>query len=582
MNKKTLLMLAAALALGVLLGWGLFSNASPEAEVSSQKAVRETTFTCSMHPQIRQKEPGDCPICGMELIPVAQAPGHQKDSLAVAMSPTAQKLAQVQTITVGTTEPVKNISLTGKVQADARRVYSQTTHFPGRIEKLTVSFKGERVKEGQVLAYVYAPELIRAQEELLEAQKVQESQPALFRSALDKLQNWKLSEAQVQRVLNAKKPIKKFPIRADVNGYVLEKNVNQGDYLGQGDKLYTIADLSKVWLMFDVHESDLSWVDRGDTVHFKLTALPGEHFKGRISQVDPVIDPQTRVAGARVEVPNPRGRLLPEMLARGTVRTTLEREQEAVVVPETAVLWTGERSVVYVKTSTQQESFAMREVLLGASLNPGFVVKKGLSPGEEIVVNGTFSIDAAAQLAGKPSMMNPGGGAAMTGHDHGSSKAEKPKKKTSKASREAGVGDAKATLKPLLNAYLALKEALVKDDTMRAPAAADKLLQEISITREQALPAVWQQHNTKLQSAVEKAAQVQDMKALRGHFVAISAQLAPIIRAAKPVQQPLYLQFCPMANQNKGAYWLSRKVEVKNPYYGAAMLNCGEVKATIE
>ncbi|MDR9442600.1 MAG: heavy metal-binding domain-containing protein, partial [Schleiferiaceae bacterium] len=123
MNKKTLLMLAAALALGVLLGWGLFSNASPEAEVASQKAVRETTFTCSMHPQIRQKEPGDCPICGMELIPVAQAPGHQKDSLAVAMSPTAQKLAQVQTITVGTTEPVKNISLTGKVQADARRVY---------------------------------------------------------------------------------------------------------------------------------------------------------------------------------------------------------------------------------------------------------------------------------------------------------------------------------------------------------------------------------------------------------------------------------------------------------------------------
>ncbi|MDR9373907.1 MAG: efflux RND transporter periplasmic adaptor subunit, partial [Schleiferiaceae bacterium] len=400
MNKKTLLMLAAALALGVLLGWGLFSNASPEAEVASQKAVRETTFTCSMHPQIRQKEPGDCPICGMELIPVAQAPGHQKDSLAVAMSPTAQKLAQVQTITVGTTEPVKNISLTGKVQADARRVYSQTTHFPGRIEKLTVSFKGERVKEGQVLAYVYAPELIRAQEELLEAQKVQESQPALFRSALGKLQNWKLSEAQVQRVLNAKKPIKKFPIRADVNGYVLEKNVHQGDYLGQGDKLYTIADLSKVWLMFDVHESDLSWVAEGDTVHFKLAGLPGEQFKGSISQVDPVINPQTRVAGARVELPNPQGRLRPEMLARGTLRATLDEKGEALVIPESAVLWTGERSVVYVKSKASQGSYAMREVRLGTSLNPGFVVQEGLRSGEEIVVHGTFSVDAAAQLAG--------------------------------------------------------------------------------------------------------------------------------------------------------------------------------------
>ena len=575
MNKKTFLLLAAALALGVLLGWGFFSHEAPETKVSSQEATPESTFTCSMHPQIRQKESGDCPICGMELIPVSQSRKQQEDTLAVAMSPTARELAQVQTATVGTTAPVKNISLTGKVQVDARHLYSQTAHFPGRIERLMVSAEGEWVKKGQVLAYVYAPELVRAQEELLEARKVREQQPALFRSAREKLHHWKLNEAQVQRILEAQKPLESFPIVADEAGYVLEKSIQQGDYLERGEKLYTMANLGKVWLLFDVYQSDISWVGKGDTVHFTLAALPGEEFKGTVSQVDPVIDPQTRVARARVVVANPQGHLRPEMFARGTLRARFD--EEVIVVPETAVLWTGERSVVYVKRNGPEESYAMREVRLGPSLNPGFVVKEGLRPGEEVVVHGAFSVDAAAQLAGKPSMMNRTDRSGTKRHQPGRSRPDGAKAPVSKARSPAP----NTVLKPLLQAYLDLKEALVQDDTTAALAQATILYQVFGEMKSKPLPAIWQRHQTKLRPVLAKAARAEEIEALRNYFVAISDHLVPIIRAAKPVQAPLYLQFCPMAQQGQGAYWLSRKVEVKNPYYGASMLTCGEVKETL-
>jgi Cu(I)/Ag(I) efflux system membrane fusion protein len=172
--------------------------------------------------------------------------------------------------------------------------------------------------------------------------------------------------------------------------------------------LFEIADLSKVWVMFDAYESDLQFLRKGENIAFSLQALPGRDFKGNIVFIDPVIDPVTRVAKVRVETGNQSGNLKPEMFATGIVSSTLNEYRDNLVIPKSAVLWTGKRSVVYVRQAdTDEPVFKMREIELGPSLGESYVVISGLSEGEVIVTQGTFSVDAAAQLEGKPSMMNP-------------------------------------------------------------------------------------------------------------------------------------------------------------------------------
>ena len=176
-----------------------------------------------MHPQIRQDDPGDCPICGMDLIPLEDDQNADIDPNAISMSPTAMQLANVSTAIVGKMNPVKQVRLNGKVQTDERLIYSQSSHIPGRIEKLSVNFTGEFVNKGQIIAYVYSPELVTAQEELFEAQKITESQPQLFAAAKEKLKNWKLSDKQIEEMLISGKTLEEFPIQADVAGYVTSK-----------------------------------------------------------------------------------------------------------------------------------------------------------------------------------------------------------------------------------------------------------------------------------------------------------------------------------------------------------------------
>jgi Cu(I)/Ag(I) efflux system membrane fusion protein len=423
-TRNTVIIAAITLLAGLLSGGLIFGGGSEEAatgeHVHETEQGAETTWTCSMHPQIRQTEPGDCPICGMDLIPLESEGESDLDPAALSMSETAMKLADVVSAPAQLMQPVKNVRLNGKVEADERLIYSQSSHIAGRIEQLLVNFTGEYVREGQTIARIYSPVLVTAQEELFEAEKIRDTQPALFQAARDKLLNWKLTESQVDKILSSGEIREVFPVTADVSGYVTKKMVNLGDYIARGETIYEIADLSRVWVMFEVYETDIAWVSKNDSVEFKVQSLPGRVFEEKISYIDPVIDPQTRVAKARVSMRNPGSGLKPGMFTSGIVEAQLDDIEKALVVPESAVMWTGTRSVVFVKQTTDQGvNFTLREVTLGPSLGDGYIIEQGLEPGEEIAVNGTFSIDAAAQLAGKPSMMNPGGTAAGSIHDHG-------------------------------------------------------------------------------------------------------------------------------------------------------------------
>ena len=186
-NKKTILIAAITLVAGLLAGWLIFGKSSEENhkghEHTAVEVAGETVWACSMHPQIRQNEPGDCPICGMDLIPLEDETDSDIDPMAISMSPTAMQLASISTAMVGSADPVKSVRLNGKVQSDERLVFSQASHIPGRIEKLLVNFTGEFVKKGQAIASVYSPDLVTAQQELFEAQKIKESQPQLFSAA---------------------------------------------------------------------------------------------------------------------------------------------------------------------------------------------------------------------------------------------------------------------------------------------------------------------------------------------------------------------------------------------------------------
>jgi Cu(I)/Ag(I) efflux system membrane fusion protein len=400
------------------LVFGGNDSPKPEHEHNITEGTK-TIWTCSMHPQIRMNKPGKCPICAMDLIPL-ELNDSEMDPNALQMTENAMKLANIQTMIVGgSKEANKKLALNGKVQIDERKLYTQSTHIPGRIEKLNINFTGEKVSKGQTLAMVYSPEIVTAQEELLQAYHMKDAQPELFSAAKQKLSNWKIGEATINKIISSNKPIQQFPITADVTGIITAKKVDLGDYVGQGMPIYEIADLSSLWVLFDVYESDMPWVKVGDKIHYTIQSLPGESFEGTISFIDPLINPQTRVASARVEVKNSENKLKPEMFVSGVVNNNVSTStSKDIVIPKSAVMWTGVRSVVYIKSIVSNKvNFKLREVTLGASLGDAYIIKEGLKKGEEIVVNGTFTVDAASQLAGKPSMMNPEAGKVVTGHD---------------------------------------------------------------------------------------------------------------------------------------------------------------------
>lgn len=337
----------------------------------------------------------------------------------IRMSAEAMALSDVETSIVLPGKAVKNIRLYGTVTADEQTLMTQTSHIGGRIERLAVNFTGEYVRMGQPLVTVYSPELYVAQEELIEA--VGMNQPELIEAAKEKLRLWKISEEQIQSVMREKNPVANIEIKANSSGIVINKRVSQGNYIQPGEVLFELADLSVVWVIFDAYETDLPFISVGDMVHFSIQAVPGKMYMGKVAFVDQVVNSMSRTAGIRVVLNNPNRILKPGMYASALIKAPLKNYPDNLIVPETAVLWTGKRSLVYVRDPhSKTPAFMMKEVELGPFLGDSYVILSGLKAGEEVVTNGVFSIDASAQLAGHSSMMNQGSTNLhpMSGHNH--------------------------------------------------------------------------------------------------------------------------------------------------------------------
>ena len=591
MKTNKILIYLGILAVGLLLGWLLFGGSSKEEADHNHNEVAQTNqmWTCSMHPQIMQPEPGDCPICGMDLIPAeAGADGLTADQFKLTAN--AMALANIQTTIVGNGSAENGIiKLSGKIAENEEANAVQVSYFSGRIERLNISFTGEEVRKGQLLATIYSPELYAAQQELITAASLKASQPALYKAVRNKLKLWKLSETQINQIESSGKVIENFPVYATVSGTVTEKLVEQGDYIKQGQPLLKIANLNTVWANFDVYENQIEQFKKGQEVSVSTNAYPNKQFKGTVDFINPVLNTKTRTVTLRVVLNNTDDIFKPGMFVTAEIKSTQTDRNGVLTIPSSAVLWTGERSVVYLKANPNEPVFELKEVALGNKIGDNYEVLEGLFTGNEIVTNGTFTVDAAAQLQGKKSMMNKQGGKTMTGHeghlgmDNNTSKKESDH--TNMNERLKVSEKFQEQLKEVYNDYINLKDALVKEDSKGSSQNATSLLSNLSKTDMKLLKDEahnhWMSLIDEIKSSTTSIAGSQDIKTQRNHFKHLSSHLIKAVQIFG-VNEKVYVEFCPMADNNNGAYWLSKEEKVINPYFGEAMLTCGEVKQVIE
>jgi Cu(I)/Ag(I) efflux system membrane fusion protein len=421
-----------------------------------------------MHPQIKLPKLGKCPICFMDLIPL-DAGDDEGGEREISVSPYAAKLMELETSVVSRQFMAAEVRMIGKVAYDETRVSYISAWVAGRIDRLYVDYTGIPVKQGEHLAELYSPELLTAQEELIQAistqKKLINSQSSLLLdtaeqtivAAREKLRLWGFTAEQIAKIEERGTPSDHMTIYSPVGGIVIHKNAQEGMYVKTGSKIYTIADLSRVWIQLDAYESDINWLRYGSAVEFSTESYPGEIFKGTISFTDPIINPATRTAKVRVIVENASRKLKPGMFVRAIVRPQVgengrimnpdlagkwispmhpeivkdepgpcdvcgmplvtaeslgyvdsEDDSNApLLIPVTAALKTGKRAVVYVEIPDQEKpTYEGREVALGMRLGDFYIVKSGLKEGERVVSRGAFKLDAELQIRAKPSMMS--------------------------------------------------------------------------------------------------------------------------------------------------------------------------------
>lgn len=439
--------------------------AGPGQKPSSGQTVAQKWY-CSMDPQIIRDGPGKCPICGMDLVPMPTDSAAGAGPRELVVSEEAAKLMEIQTSIVERKFVTAEIRMVGKIDYDETRVKNITAWVAGRIDRLFVDFTGITVNKGDHMVEIYSPELISAQAELLLS-----STKSLTRVKLRRLG---LTAEQIEEFEKTGRPVDHITIYAPIGGVVIHKNATEGMYVKEGTKLYTIADLSRLWVKLDAYESDLPWLQYGQEVEFTTEAYAGEVFKGRITFIDPVLSDKTRTVKVRVNVDNTDSRLKPDMFVRAVahakvakggrvmtpemagkwicpMHTSIVKDSAStcdicgmdlvtaeklgfvvadtsgeppLVIPVSAALVTGrklDRAVVYVqKPDAEKPTFEGREIVLGPRAGDYYIVKSGLAEGEIVVTNGNFKIDSALQIQAKPSMMNPEGEKAPMGH-HGHS-----------------------------------------------------------------------------------------------------------------------------------------------------------------
>jgi membrane fusion protein, copper/silver efflux system len=476
------------IGIGFLVAWLILPSGHRATDTEHGNAGAHddhagSMWTCSMHPQIQRPGPGSCPICGMDLIPVGRGGAALTGLRQLELSPAARELMNIQVRPAERRFVTAQVRMVGKVEYDETRLKRITAWVPGRLDRLFVDYTGVDVRQGDHMASIYSPELYSAQQELIQGIRLERERGQdggrraltgidLLESSREKLRLLGLTDEQIAEIEQKERPSSHLTIHAPIGGVVIEKLKQQGDYVQTGERIYTVADLSQVWVQLDAYESDFVWLIYGQQVTFTTEAYPGDKFVGRVAFIDRVLDDRTRTAKVRVNVDNSERKLKPSMFVRGVAQSEVAGggrvidadlagkwispmhpeivkdepgpcdicgmplvraeslgyissdyllTEPPLVIPASAVLWTGTRAIVYVEVpETEQPTYEGREIVLGPRAGDDYLVSSGLQERELVVTHGNFKIDSALQIQARPSMMTPeGGGGGGHQHDHG-------------------------------------------------------------------------------------------------------------------------------------------------------------------
>lgn len=375
------------------------SDSVKAANASSSKEY----YTCPMHPSVISDRPGACPVCGMALVKKSAQSNMNEAELKkiqhVSLSPTQRVLANVATMPVERMPLTKKINVVGIVDIAETQQVTLSARFRGRIEKLYVNFTGDVVTKGQPLVEMYSPDLVTSQQEFILA--LSGNQQNLINGMRERLRlNYGMTDEQIHHLEETRKVQTAVQFNSPIVGTVVLKQVQVGQYVDEGTVLYQLANLSKVWIYLDVYEKDIQFIRKGQTVHITSDAYPNNEFTGKVTFVDPVMNPEMRTVRIRTEFDNRHGKLKPKMFVKAQLHTEGKR---AIAVPANAIMFTGKRTVVWVEK--QSNTFEPRDVVLGQSTDAEFEIISGLEEGEMIAVSGGFLIDSESALQ-QPSAAN--------------------------------------------------------------------------------------------------------------------------------------------------------------------------------
>ncbi len=532
-------------------------------------------WICPMHPFYKRNQSGECGICGMSL--VQQSELQETEEGVVMLSPKQIQLAGVRTDQVEWRTMKKTIDTYGRIDFDEREEKVATAWVAGRVDKLFVSFTGEIVKEGDPLVWIYSPDLITTQEEYLLAletsNKIKDSQLSdsvesakeLMKSAEQRLLWWGITEDQIKKLEKSKEVQDHITIYSPVSGVVIQRHIYQGMYVNEGSRLFAITPLDRVWLTADIYEYEIPLIHTGQEVTISTQAFPNQTFQGKVSFIDPFVNPKTRTVRIRCDMPNPSHKLKPDMYARAIIEIPLE--QGVLSIPEGAVLHSGKRDIVFVNLGGGR--YEPRIVQLGYSMDGYYQVLGNLAEGEEVVISANFLLSSESQLQG-----------ALSRLEGLEEDVKWEKSEHERLDREGGKNQAimknafhgMKEHKEVVKGYLQMRNILAKDSLMELPELQEGMSASLEALLKKRPPNAF---NYLIQEMKEKISSmnVKEIGNARRDFVDISKLMIDFINAVHFNDMTFYVFKCPMYP----GLWIQENEKTENPYYGSAMLRCGEI-----
>ena len=398
--QKYLIYVALALGLGLVIAYISL------APLSRNQANIEPTqvWLCPMHPEVRRPSKTVCPLCGMDLVVEAAPTGNSTSNAAAQqISPEAIAMAQIQTQKPTKKPAQQSIKAYGRVAINEQTIKYLTIRYKARIENIYLHSIGDKINTNDKIAQLYSADMHLAQQAFLEAHK--QNNPSWQKATKKQLLLWNFTPGQIQNLAQSQIATPYIDLYANYSGYVLKINAKAGQYLNEGDILFETANLNTVWINLSLPPNQLQWLSLKEAINFKPEGQNNTYI-ATIQRISPLLNPSTHSIEVRCVAKNPEQQLYPDMYVQAYWHKTLTDSLWAL--PRTSVLWTGSTSVIFIQDKQNDlPSFYMKKIRIDYETDDYVFVKTGVTNDDQVVVKGAFFVDAALQLANKPSMLNP-------------------------------------------------------------------------------------------------------------------------------------------------------------------------------